>query len=516
MEVPTGISKENRVQAAAAVPAPAHPSQQAVKPSKGSQPPSSKTQQKTANAPSRRSGKKESIAAASAGPSSNTAGPSNSNGVASDAKKKKKRKEKAEKANNGESTEGFGGGAEDPVGKIKLRVVVRRLPPNVPEAVFWKAISPWARVPSSLLKDEKSTVEVDDTKVNVEHAVFIPGKLKDGSRRGVNAETGVSPHISSRAYIRFKTIEALIDFHRGFDGHLFKDSKGNEYTALVEFAPFQRTPNELAKRRKADPFVGTIEEDKDYKLFLVSLEKKRAEEDGQTQSEKTDAQLMSQLTLAKENHSNNSERAKHTPLLDHLRAKRTAKAESSALKNARNYLNRSNNAFAAASTGGGNAAPGGGGGERAKGKGKAQAASGVKASSQVPTGPKASRTPKEKVAKKQAHPSGSMPEGAAIPPKGPSAGQKGQGRGAKGTNKNTAGSGKAQGNAENLSILSKQNSTEGGTGQAKAVPPAPPVADRGAGNAERGVSSRGRGKASRGGRGRGGGKTGGTGDGIAT
>ena len=165
--------------------------------------------------------------------------------------RKSKNKDRAERSGDG--------GVEDAVGKVKLKVVVRRLPPNVPEAVFWKAASAWVTRPGSL-EDGSGDGGANDGRTNIDYAYFVQGKLKDGSRRGVTAESGVSPHVYSRAYLRFKTFDSLLDFHRGFDGHLFKDAKGNEYVALVEFAPFQRIPSDLARRRKADPRQGTIEE----------------------------------------------------------------------------------------------------------------------------------------------------------------------------------------------------------------------------------------------------------------
>jgi hypothetical protein len=251
---------------------------------------------------------------------------------------------------------------------------------------------------------------------------------------------------------------------------------------------------QTSPRRQLTPF--SI--DKDYKTFLTSLQKKKAEENGQSQAEKTDAQLMSQLTLAKENNSNHSERAKHTPLLDHLRAKRMAKAESSALKNARTYLNRSNNAFAAAST----ASAANGSGDKGKGKSKGQASAATKAPP-IPTGPKANRATKEKNAKKQASSAGSNTQGTPVPPKGPSAAQKGQGRGAKGTNAaaNAQNTGKSPSAAvESSSIPPKHD--DGIIVQAKSDATATPT-DRGMGGAERGASSRGRGRPPRAGRGRG-------------
>lgn len=60
-------------------------------------------------------------------------------------------------------------GEETP--KTKLKVVVRRLPPNVPEAVLWQAVTPWVR---------QHTAQPDDNvKPTVDWTKFVQGKLKD-------------------------------------------------------------------------------------------------------------------------------------------------------------------------------------------------------------------------------------------------------------------------------------------------------------------------------------------------
>lgn len=51
-----------------------------------------------------------------------------------------------------------------------------------------------------------------------------------------------------------------MNFHQAFDGHLFRDVKGNEYMAVVEFAPFQRMPSDTVGRKHVDPLLNTIEE----------------------------------------------------------------------------------------------------------------------------------------------------------------------------------------------------------------------------------------------------------------
>ena len=82
-------------------------------------------------------------------------------------------------------------------------------------------------------------------------------------------------NVPSRAYIAFRDEETLAVFSREYDGHVFRDkagacmplllaqhatndalTAGNESIAVVEFAPFQKVPNE---KKKADSRAGTIE-----------------------------------------------------------------------------------------------------------------------------------------------------------------------------------------------------------------------------------------------------------------
>ncbi|KAI8643396.1 regulator of nonsense-mediated decay, partial [Parasitella parasitica] len=81
--------------------------------------------------------------------------------------------------------------------------------------------------------------------------------------------------VFSRAYFHFKSMEAVIAFHQGFDGHAFVDSFGNDFRAVVEFALYQKLPKE---HKTADARQGTIDQDQDYLEFLESL---KAEEKAQ-------------------------------------------------------------------------------------------------------------------------------------------------------------------------------------------------------------------------------------------
>ncbi|XP_041652830.1 regulator of nonsense transcripts 3B isoform X2 [Cheilinus undulatus] len=79
-------------------------------------------------------------------------------------------------------------------------------------------------------------------------------------------DTSLYPHLFSRAYINFKNQEDIVLFRDRFDGYVFIDNRGQEYPAIVEFAPFQKTAKK--KSKKKDAKCGTITEDPDYRKFL--------------------------------------------------------------------------------------------------------------------------------------------------------------------------------------------------------------------------------------------------------
>ncbi|QRW27346.1 Smg-4/UPF3 family protein [Rhizoctonia solani] len=125
----------------------------------------------------------------------------------------------------------------------KLKVVIRRLPPNLPENIFWQSVAQW-------VTDESSSWKL-----------YVPGKL----RTKLNRE-----NTPSRAYVEFVTPEAVVAFSRDYNGHVFRDKQGNESAAVVEYAPYQKVPHE---KRKADAKIGTIETDEDFISFLEALNK---------------------------------------------------------------------------------------------------------------------------------------------------------------------------------------------------------------------------------------------------
>ncbi|MEQ2311924.1 regulator of nonsense transcription [Ameca splendens] len=117
--------------------------------------------------------------------------------------------------------------------ELFTKVVIRRLPPNLSQEQLEEHLSP---LPS------------------YDYFEFFP------------ADQSLYPHLFSRAYINFKSTEDILLFRDRFDGYVFIDNKGQEYPAVVEFAPFQKISKK--KLKKKDAKAGSIEEDPEYRRFL--------------------------------------------------------------------------------------------------------------------------------------------------------------------------------------------------------------------------------------------------------
>uniref|UniRef100_A0AAQ5ZNS9 UPF3 domain-containing protein n=1 Tax=Amphiprion ocellaris TaxID=80972 RepID=A0AAQ5ZNS9_AMPOC len=117
--------------------------------------------------------------------------------------------------------------------EVFTKVVIRRLPPSLSKDQLEEQLSP---LPS------------------YDYFEFFP------------ADQSLYPHLFSRAYINFKNPEDILLFRDRFDGYVFIDNKGQEYPAVVEFAPFQKISKK--KLKKKDAKAGSIEEDPEYKRFL--------------------------------------------------------------------------------------------------------------------------------------------------------------------------------------------------------------------------------------------------------
>ncbi|KAG0012168.1 hypothetical protein BGZ82_002701 [Podila clonocystis] len=169
-------------------------------------------------------------------------------------------------------------------GQAKTKIVVRRLPANLPEHVFADSIKPL--VPETAM-DHPFT--------------WVAGKVSKNQVKG---------NTFARAYIYFKVEKLALEFQKAYHGHVFMDKHGNEGRAHVEFAPFQKIPRE---QRKADPKQGTIEEDPEYIAFLQSMNAEPTEADKEMKLSGTEL-------LLKESAVN----PKSTPLLEALRAQKAA------------------------------------------------------------------------------------------------------------------------------------------------------------------------------------------------
>jgi len=122
-----------------------------------------------------------------------------------------------------------------PKEKPPSKVVIRRLPPAMTEDIFLEQISP---IPENDMFYY----------VKGEHQVGVP--------------------TFSRAYINFINQEDIYTFQDKFDGYVFLDQRGTEYTAVVEFAPYQKIPRQDNKEDKCN----TLDKDPHYLEFLEKLE----------------------------------------------------------------------------------------------------------------------------------------------------------------------------------------------------------------------------------------------------
>ncbi|KAI8603329.1 Smg-4/UPF3 family-domain-containing protein, partial [Dissophora ornata] len=116
-------------------------------------------------------------------------------------------------------------------GQARTKIVVRRLPANLPEPVFVESIK--LLVPETSL--ERATT-------------WVPGKVSKNPVKG---------NTFARAYIYFKNEKLALEFQKAYHGHVFMDRNGNEGRAHVEFALFQKIPRH---QKKPDAKQGTIEE----------------------------------------------------------------------------------------------------------------------------------------------------------------------------------------------------------------------------------------------------------------
>lgn len=160
--------------------------------------------------------------------------------------------------------------------KPLTKVIVRRLPPSMDQEVFLNQVSP------------------------------IPEYNYIYTAKG---DPSLGEYAFTRVYINFVNPNDVYNFKERFDNYVFLDSRGHEYPAVVEFAPFQKIPKKRGKVRM-DPKCGTIESDPVFLDFLESLNKPKEQE------EKPEYTL--QLTSENKNDVT-------TPLLEYIKNKRAQK-----------------------------------------------------------------------------------------------------------------------------------------------------------------------------------------------
>ena len=137
----------------------------------------------------------------------------------------------------------------------QTKIVVRCLPPSMTEEEFLDQISP--------LPDNDYIRFVSTT-------IYLLKPLSS-CQRYHKADFSLDQYAYCTAYINFLHQDDIFIFQEKFDGYVFVDAKGNEYVAVVEFAPNQRISIVKDNKRK-DPKINTIEQDPDYIKFLELLE----------------------------------------------------------------------------------------------------------------------------------------------------------------------------------------------------------------------------------------------------
>ncbi|XP_078268287.1 regulator of nonsense transcripts 3B [Rhinoraja longicauda] len=172
------------------------------------------------------------------------------------------------------------------------KVVIRRLPPSLTKDQLEEQLSPLP-----------------------EHDYF----------EFFSTNSSLFPHVFSRAYINFKNQEDIVLFRDQFDGYVFIDTKGQEYPAIVEFAPFQKIPKK--KSKKKDAKAGTIEENADSIHFSDDPEYKKFLESYNNMDDEKNAN--NPETLLEEIEAKTKELAakKTTPLLDYVKTKQRIREE---------------------------------------------------------------------------------------------------------------------------------------------------------------------------------------------
>jgi regulator of nonsense transcripts 3 len=104
----------------------------------------------------------------------------------------------------------------------RLKLVIRRLPPTIPEAIFWQSVSPW-------IDEGKSTWRKWYPGKKADEYVFISrrdGKTADHRLVRSTSSSVRQQRVFSRAYVMMADFEKLQAFAGAFDGHVFRGKDG--------------------------------------------------------------------------------------------------------------------------------------------------------------------------------------------------------------------------------------------------------------------------------------------------
>ncbi|EDW61154.1 regulator of nonsense transcripts 3B [Drosophila virilis] len=170
-----------------------------------------------------------------------------------------------------------------------IKIVVRHLPPTMTEKEFLEQVDP--------LPENDSYY-------------YCP------------ADWSLGQEATCRAYIdmSLKDIAEVLQFRDRFDGYVFVDSKGAEYVAIVEYAPFQCFLKN--KARSHDNKVNTIEKEPHFQEFLQKLAEEREE-----------ATRLGDIKIDFTFENRGDEKVKSTPLLQYLANKKEKRREEARKRN---------------------------------------------------------------------------------------------------------------------------------------------------------------------------------------
>ncbi|KAK3343862.1 Smg-4/UPF3 family-domain-containing protein [Lasiosphaeria hispida] len=169
------------------------------------------------------------------------------------------------------------------------------------------------RLPPGLTEDEFVTILGDAWKIGngkVDWLTYWPGKTSQHPSK---------PSMPSRGYLHVKKRDELLSLSEAVRTAVWHDAKGTHtdsslvFPPVVEFAIYKKTPSD---RKRSDGRQGTIDQDPEFMTFLESLANPDAHKEGESDHGAED--------------NAKAEKPTTTPLIEHLREKKAAKAKETA------------------------------------------------------------------------------------------------------------------------------------------------------------------------------------------